>query len=540
MVARLLSTKGTSGSVGNLNAIADSAISVDGNTQPDGEVLPAPARVGLSLIEQGWRPFAPQFEDDSSALARLAKLAARPEADRLCEIDKELSRLKPANAPQQRYQAAAMILRDLTKMGWLVCVDRGQIYIRPHEAPSLGSQPSKAAIRRQLVFARDDQLTDEATRRFIHTLERPSRFSSCQPVTHLIADGRRLSDLLLPISRMPREARAEALRTVCQPYLQLATDERDEHTNIRLLDIWRYFRHTWASRYRSMPGRNLFYLIRDAAQPHHPVMAITALGNSVMQLTIRDAWLGWTLDGLQSLRAEGLFSDDEILAALRDRLRRDLEDLYLDDLDMGRFAEGDTEELLAHLRRIEETSRAVRQAKLKVRQDKLEAGDDDGDDDDDIKPVKVSDIAKNDLVALAKRPLFRSKRARAARELVQALAALKDVHGTLAEVLANPKAEWAIGQALRQLKKVHSATSMMEIIVCGAAPPYNHLLAGKLACLMMLSPRVIADYYERYKDESSIIASQMAGRPIVKTPHLVLLGTLPAYNSATGLNRRIY
>lgn len=441
--------------------------------------------------------------------------------------------------PQLLFRAAALILRDLTKMGWLVCVDRGQIYIRPHEAREEGGQPPKDAIRRQLVFARDDQLSEDSTRRFIHMVERPSRFSSCLPITHLIADGRRLVEQLLPVTNMPRDSRADALRDVCQPYLQLATEERDEHTNIRLIDIWRYFRHTWVSRYRSMPGRNLFYLIRDAAQPHHPVMAITALGNAVMQLTTRDAWLGWTLDGLQSLRAEGLFTDDEILTALQDRLRRDLDDIYRDDLDMERFGEDQTAEVLEHLRRIEEHSRADRQTKLKERHDRAQAGDAGDDEDGSTALVKVSDISNLDLIALAKRPLFRGKRARAVRELVQALDALRHAHGTLAEVLADPKAAWAIGQALRQLKKVHSATSMMEITVCGAAPPYNHLLAGKLACLMMLSPRVIADYYDRYKDQGSIIASQMAGRPIVKSPHLVLLGTTSLYAERSSQYNRV-
>jgi hypothetical protein len=279
-------------------------------------------------------------------------------------------------------------------------------------------------------------------------------------VTHLIADGRRLAELLLPVARMPREARAEALRTICQPYLQLATEERDEHTNIRLIDIWRYFRHSWISRYRSMPGRNLFYLIRDAAQPHHPVMGITALGNAVMQLTTRDEWLGWTLRGLKALRAEGLFTDEEILTALRERLRRDLDDIYLDDLGMDQFGEDQTPALLAHLRHIEEESRAEREAKLKAREGKRQSGDDEGNDGDDVKPVKVSDISKIDLVAAAKRPLFRSKRARAARELVQALDALKHTKGTLPEVLADPKAEWAAVRALRQFKKVCYATSM--------------------------------------------------------------------------------
>jgi hypothetical protein len=278
MVARLLSLNSTSGSVANQSVMAGSTFVA--TERPSVNAVAEPARVGLSLIEQGWRPFAPQIEDDSSALARLAKLAAMPEDARLSAIDKELSRLVPISVPQHRYQAAALLLRDLTQMGWLVCVDRGQIYIRPHEAREPGGQPPKEAIRRQ-----------------------------------------------------------------------------------------------------------------------------------------------------------------------------HLDDIYLDDLGMDQFGEDQTTALLVHLRRIEEESRAEREVKLIALEGKRQAGDDDSDEEDDVRPVKVSDISKIDLVAAAKRPLFRIKRARAARELVQALAALKHAKGTLPEVLGDPKAEWAVAQALRQLKK---------------------------------------------------------------------------------------
>ena len=99
--------------------------------------------------------------------------------------------------------------------------------------------------------------------------------------------------------------------------------------------------------------------------------------------------------------------------------------------------------------------------------------------------------------------------------------------------------EWAVGVVIKQLKKRYSATSMMEITVCGAVPPYNHLLGGKLVCLMMMSPRVVQDYQARYKDVVSIIASQMAGRPITKVPHLNFLGTTSLYTDHSAQYNRV-
>lgn len=47
-----------------------------------------------------------------------------------------------------------------------------------------------------------------------------------------------------------------------------------------------------------MPGRNLFYLVRDAAQECHPIIGIFALGNSVLNLTVRDDEIGWTVEAI--------------------------------------------------------------------------------------------------------------------------------------------------------------------------------------------------------------------------------------------------
>lgn len=471
--------------------------------------------------EGAWRPFRPRFDDGGAALSRLRQILRLPQTVRADALAHEAERAGRDTLGSLRLRATALLLRDLTLLGWQVRVEAeepsGTILVRPH---TQGSTPSKDSVRGQLLFGREDQLSEEPTRRFIYTLERPSRQSSCLPVTHLIADGRRLYEQLAPVARMPREARAAALRELCRPYLQrVEGEQRDTHTGIRLMDIWRYFRHTWASRVRSMPGRNVFYLIRDAAQPYHPVMAITALGNAVMQLTVRDDWLGWTAEGLVQLVEDGTCTDDEVLGALRARLSADLAELYTEDLPLNQH--DSVSETIAALRQIEQD--CLRERQLGTR----------------AKVTKVADIRNADLLAEAKTPLFRAKRARAARELLQGIHWLSAAAGTVKELLTQPEPAWAIGQALRQLKKLHSATSMMEIITCGAAPPYGHLLGGKLACLMMLSPSVIADYRARYQSEQSIIASQMAGRPVIKPPQLALLGTTSLYAERSSQYNRV-
>ena len=140
------------------------------------------------------------------------------------------------------------------------------------------------------------KLCAPATERFIRLLERehPKR----KTIAELIRDG---AELARSLQCLPSSASVADLRTVVSPYLQLAEGEiRDEHTGLRLIDIWRYFRYLWAIPYLATPGRNLFYLVRDSARPSHPVIGIAALGNSVVQLAERDRFIGWSIDGLVS------------------------------------------------------------------------------------------------------------------------------------------------------------------------------------------------------------------------------------------------
>jgi hypothetical protein len=472
-----------------------------------------------------WRLFRPKIDETGAANAALRRAITEGQTDPVRALRAIADASRAPGLVAQRTRCAALVLRDLAAMGWQLRADRRAIYVRPGMS---GQGANKAAIRCQLEFGRDDQLSDRSTRRFVSVLERPSRFSRARPVTDLIADGRRLARQLNPIAQLPRDSRYAHLAEICQPYLQLVdADTRDEHTGIRLMDVWRYFRHTWANRYRSTPGRNLFYLIRDAGQPNHPVMAITALGNAVMQLTSRDAQLGWTRDGLATLIQDGVVTGPEILQAFKTRIAEDLSQIYCDDLPIpADIPERISDEILDRLLLIEQRSSTARTTALKDPQDS------------DLTARRIADISVVDLAEMARTPLFRAKRARTARELLRAYRSIQDAPSFDA-LASTGEGHWTIGAAIRQLKKRYSATAMMEITVCGAVAPYNHLLGGKLACLMMASPDIRRDYAERYGDVYSIIASQMAGRPIFKQPCLVYLGTTSLYSDRSSQYNRV-
>lgn len=80
---------------------------------------------------------------------------------------------------------------------------------------------------------------------------------------------------------------------------------------------------------------------------------------------------------------------------------------------------------------------------------------------------------------------------------------------------------------------------MMDIIVCGAIPPYNELLGGKLVSILACSPQVINDYTVRYKKQVSEIASRMKGKKVIRDSRLAYMGTTSLYAIGSSQYNRI-
>lgn len=468
--------------------------------------------------EGGWRPFTPRTERDAP-LSEL--LRNRTDGERLAALDEEIASARTADPTPKRYLASLLIVRDLIQLGWSVRVRGDAVSVRPH---SEGANPSKDAVRRQLLHGRDNQLHSDSVRRFLEKMERPSRTAKHKSIIHLIADGKHISEALRPVAALPKDRRADALRAVCRPYLQVASaNARDAYTGLNLFHVWRYFRYTWSSRYRRPPGRHIAFLIRDAAQPFHPIMAITSLNSAVLQLTARDEWIGWTVHGLLARIADKDLTDDEALEALRNRVREDLANLHTADLgfDVRALPTFDAE-LDARLAAVATEAGTARAEQLRDGTVQRHAS---------FEPAALRERAQT--------PLFRAKRASAARNLLRLHQALAAIQTPLHEAVRDPHVRNTIALALRQIKQHFAAASIMDIGTCGAVPPYGPLLAGKLACLMMLTPFVRDAVRAAYRDEPSVIASQMAGRPITRAPDLALLTTTSLYSERSSQYNRL-
>jgi len=427
-------------------------------------------------------------------------------------IHRELEALQyePDDIDMLKYHASLSALYDLTQQGWSIEIDKDKLFLRISDDSAL----DKAHVRYRLASERSAQFQDEAVLRFIAHMEKTKTYNGQHiSIRNLIGDPHLLLDAI-----NCKDAQ------IVQPYIQLVTHARDEHTGYYYSEIWRYFRYTWSIPYKSMPGRNLFYLFRDARQPFHPIIGIFALGNSVLNLTVRDNEIGWTVEAIrkQMKRKEKTeisdnlvsgtngavktkkttYLEDEIqyysrlqgysektIRLLTQNLHDAIGDIYVKDLGYHRNTRKPSAEKILELKELSETLRE------KVIDNK--------------KTSRVTNWERE-----AKEPLFHKKRAAELARLLEAQSifnnAKKPSHvDWLLELLRTDAGRKAINTALVANRKTKIGSNMMEIIVCGAIPPYNELLGGKLVSMLACSPTVIRDYTNKYEHQISEIASRM-------------------------------
>jgi hypothetical protein len=128
--------------------------------------------------------------------------------------------------------------------------------------------------------------------------------------------------------------------------------------------------------------------------------------------------------------------------------------------------------------------------------------------------------------------------------LLQVRKALRDCEFTptiagLRRLVSDSAGRRAIEILLRAAKSQHVGIDMLDITICGAIPPYNPILGGKLVALLLCSPEIVQAYKQRYKNTASVIASSMAGRNIKRRHNLVLLGTTSLYGERLNQYHRV-
>lgn len=449
------------------------------------------------------------------------------------ETLRNAQQLRPS--ARQVLTAATHLLTDLARQGWRVETKDSDVCIAPPVAILRDPVAEKDRVRRQLQVERTAQLREPAVREFIRSMEakhfRSGRFVS---IFSLMRDGRELAEALGRAREQPKDTET-SLAAAIKPYLQFVDgDATCEHTGLRLVDIWRYFRHTWATVYRSVPGRTMMVLVRDAAGLNHPVIGIAALSSAAVQISVRDDWIGWSpAVAVAQMRSRpsvryGRWAQEVVKEALAETY---VDDLLVDNVLKPWELRRPTDLTLERLRQ-EETEQRQRHNRFARSRDHKE----------NLAPAEMTD---EHWLEQARSHLFRSKRAGLLARLLLARSVLQHFLGKrptkddLHRLLEDPAGRRALAMIVRKAKADRVGVAVADISVCGAIQPYSAVLGGKLTAMLLTGPETVEAYHHRYRDVCSVIASSMAGRRIVRPSHLVLLGTTSLYGVGSSQYNRI-
>lgn len=446
-----------------------------------------------------------------------------------------------------KLRAVCLLVADLCEQGWQVEIEKDRITFEPPgiaRAETESIDDVKARVRAALQKARLRQLREPSVRQFLTRMERSTlRPQGRTSVLDLIDDGAALARAFKKIAALPAEERDGELAKIIDPVVEICeSGAKCTDTGLGLIDIWRYFRHTWAHEYRSVPGRQMLVLVRNAARPHRPVMGIAMLASPVMRLSTRDRWIGWLREAAEEKLQSGEWEPLGFAKALSKRISESIKAIRWDDLASKEEIAHPNETVVFRLEQKAAGAAFAREQQLK------DHYEDHHDGRGRVKPYR-GDLKfarpDSDWKAASEDLLFVRKRAEGLAQLLFAKSVFQAAHlsrkpvAALDELFSTKDGQRAIDIALAEFRKAGLSSEVADVSVCGAVHPYNELLGGKLVALLLTSTEVGNAYAKRYGGQTSVIASQMAGRRISKPAKLRILTTTSLYGVGSSQYNRL-
>lgn len=446
-----------------------------------------------------------------------------------------------------KLRAVCLLVADLCDQGWHITIEQDRIAFEP---PGIGRKDEeeiedvKARVRKALESARHRQLQKPSVRKFLARMERRTRRPQGKfSVLDLIDDGADLGRELSGIRDLGAEDRDRALAELIDPVVEVcAAGAKCTETGLALNDIWRYFRHTWAHEYRPIPGRQMLVLIRNAARPRCPIIGIAMLASPVMRLSIRDKWIGWLRESAEERIRDGVWDPAELGRALFDRINNSIDMVRWDDLAGAQEIDAPTETVVLRLQQKAAGAAFARERELREYYEEYRSPD------GRVKPHRgqlKTASADADWRAASEDLLFVRKRAESLANLLFAKRVFHEASlssspvDALQHLLSTRDGCRALDIAFTEFRKAGLSSEVADVSICGAVHPYNELLGGKLVTLLLTSQEVRDAYAERYGGQVSVIASQMAGRAVLKPANLRVLTTTSLYGVGSSQYNRL-
>jgi hypothetical protein len=482
----------------------------------------------------------------------LAKLSAfievkrEQDAERLSAALRRLHELWHDEVWSLELRAVALVLADLIDQGWDVTADDAAIHLQPPGLRLVGESAEKAKerLRQALLTSRDRQLGEPGVRRFVERMHRVvPRAVGRSSIADVIDNGAELAEQLERTAYMaPRQA-AAFLKTVINPVIEVCDDEaKCSVTGLRLIDVWRYFRHTWSLEYRAIPGRQVNLLIRNAARPKRPVIGIAMLASPVVRMRVRDDWIGWNPEPFLKKLRNREWDLELALRSLVARLESNIAEIRYDDLVSPDELAFPSERTILRLEQKFAGAAFARQRQLEAAYTEAEEANETVRSQRDDQKYSSADA---DWRAASEDHLFVRKRAETLALLLDAKRTFRAINWSLGgdellrQLLSHPNGLRTVNAALVEVRKTGLSSQVADVSVCGAVAPYNALLGGKLVALLMASQEVRDAYRTRYSGQVSLISSQMAGRPIFRAAELKVLTTTSLYGNGSSQYNRL-
>ncbi|ESY17892.1 hypothetical protein X751_17355 [Mesorhizobium sp. LNJC395A00] len=501
-----------------------------------------------SIAPGRFRAFSPFLApDERKELYSLLKLGEGTPSS-FADALRSLARRYIDDGLSAKLRTICLLMADLFEQGWRIAIDESQILFEPPGIARTDGQTVedvKARVRAALQSARQRQLREPPVAAFLRRMERrtarpPGVRSS---ILDLVDNGADLAMELRRVSERPEAERSEALANVVDPVVEICqSGAKCSDTGLPLIDIWRYFRHTWAHEYRPVPGRQLLILVRNAARRNRPVIGIAMLASPVMRVTVRDKWIGWLREESETRLRAGNWEPPVFAAALLARLEESIAAVRWDDLATAVEIAEPAESTVLRLEQKASGAAFARELQLRAHYEiQREAGD-------KIRPMRgaLKHVTQDaDWLGASQDLLFVRKRAELlsqllfAKQMFRAAGLKSDPSAALEQLLAARSGQRAIDIVLTEFRKAGLSSRVADVSVCGAIHPYNEILGGKLVALLLASREVHEAYSDRYGSQISVIASQMAGRPILKPADLRILTTTSLYGIGSSQYNRL-
>lgn len=459
-----------------------------------------------------------------------------------------LARRYVDDGDSRKLRAVCLLVADLCDQGWQVEIEADRITFAPPGGLRGGRESVedvKARVRKALQAARRRQLQEPSVQHFLTRMERVTLRSGVKAsIADLIDDGAALARAFEAVRSLPEDDRLAALRGIVDPVVEVCEAGAScPDTGLKLTDIWRYFRHTWAHEYRSIPGRQMLVLIRNAARPRRPVMGIAMLASPVMRLKPRDQWIGWLRESAEDRVRAGLWAPEDFGAALLDRIDASIATVRWDDLAEASEIKAPTETVALRLEQKASGAAFAREQQLRAHY--LEHRTTGG----QVPPHRgelKSAQPDSDWRAASEDLLFVRKRAELLSQLLFAKGMFRGARlakkpaAALEQLFVTRSGQRALDVAMAEFRKAGLSSEVSDVSICGAVHPYNEILGGKLVTLLLTSKEVREAYARRYGGQTSVIASQMAGQIIIKPADLRILTTTSLYGVGSSQYNRLH